>query len=270
MTDAPFLTKDSLRGGRGPVYLQLSRHIGDRIVAGALRPGDSLPSERDIATMSGLSRVTVRKAMQTLVAAGQVFQRRGSGTFVASTVTRIEQSLSQLTSFSQDMARRGMSARSVWISRAIHTPTPDEMMALGLGTQDRVARLERVRVADDVPLAIERAVLSTSVLPDPTVVEQSLYAVLETRGMRPVRALQRISAANVGKRDAELLQVAEGAAVLRIERVSFLASGRVVEVTRSVYRGDAYDFAAELQVSPASEASPSQPSNSPANTRVGA
>jgi GntR family transcriptional regulator len=139
------------------------------------------------------------------------------------------------------------------MSRAIHTPTPDEMLALGLGAQDRVARLERVRVADDVPLAIERAVLSTLVLPDPTMVEQSLYAVLETRGMRPVRALQRISAANVGARDADLLQVAEGAAVLRIERVSYLASGRVVEVTRSVYRGDAYDFAAELQIGPAQD-----------------
>lgn len=256
MTDAPFLTKDSLRGGRGPIYLQLGRHISDRIAAGRLRPGDSLPSERDIARMTGLSRVTVRKAMQTLVAAGQLVQRRGSGTFVASSVTRIEQSLSQLTSFTQDMARRGMAARSVWISREIHTPTPDEMMALGLGAQDRVARLERVRVADEVPLAIERAALSTEVLPDPTMVSQSLYAVLEARGMRPVRALQRISAANVGPRDAELLDLPEGAAVLRIERISYLASGRVVEMTRSIYRGDAYDFAAELQIAPARNETP--------------
>ena len=266
MTDAPFITKNSLKGGSGPVYLQLSRHITDRIAAGDLRPGDSLPSERDIATMTGLSRVTVRKALQTLVEAGQVFQRRGSGTFVAPPVTRIEQSLSQLTSFSQDMARRGMTARSVWISRAIHTPTPDEMMALGLGAQDSVARLERVRVADDMPLAIERAVLSSAVLPVPTVVEQSLYAVLETLGMRPVRALQRISAANVGARDAKLLQVAEGVAVLRIERVSYLATGRVVEVTRSIYRGDAYDFAAELRIGPPQEDLPA----GEAQTHVGA
>ena len=256
MTDAPFLSKDALRGGRGPVYLQLGRHIADRIAAGRLQPGDSLPSERDIAAMTGLSRVTVRKAMQTLVAAGQLVQRRGSGTFVAATAPRIEQSLSQLTSFSQDMARRGMAARSVWLSRAIHTPTPDEMMALGLGAQDRVARLERVRVADGVPLAIERAALSTAVLPDPMAVTQSLYAVLETRGMRPVRAVQRISAANVAAPDAALLDLPEGAAVLRIERVSYLASGRVVEVTRSIYRGDAYDFAAELQIAPTRDDTP--------------
>ena len=73
-------------------------------------------------------------------------------------------------------------------------------------------------------------------------------ALLAARGLKPVRAVQRISAANLGARDAELLGVPAGAAGLRIERVSYLASGRVVEFTRSLYRGDAYDFAAELQI----------------------
>ena len=79
-------------------------------------------------------------------------------------------------------------------------------------------------------------------------VETSLYAVLAARGLRPVRAVQRISAANLGARDAALLEVPTGAAGLRIERISYLAGGRVVEFTRSLYRGDAYDFAAELQI----------------------
>jgi GntR family transcriptional regulator, N-acetylglucosamine utilization regulator len=79
-------------------------------------------------------------------------------------------------------------------------------------------------------------------------VADSLYAVLAERGLRPVRAVQRISAANLGPRDAGLLEVPIGAAGLRIERVSYLPSGRVVEFTRSLYRGDAYDFAAELQI----------------------
>ena len=96
--------------------------------------------------------------------------------------------------------------------------------------------------------AIERASLSTAILPDPMAVETSLYAVLAERGLRPVRAVQRISAANLGPRDADLLEAPVGAAGLRIERVSYLASGRVVEFTRSIYRGDAYDFAAELHI----------------------
>ena len=106
---------------------------------------------------------------------------------------------------------------------------------------------------DGVPLAIERASLPGPILPDPEAVTGSLYAVLEARGCRPVRAVQRISAANLGPRDAELLGVAPGVAGLRIERVSYLPSGRVVEFTRSLYRGDAYDFAAELQIGPEDE-----------------
>lgn len=240
----------------GPLYLQLSRRIAGEIASGALVPGEGLPPERELASLTGLSRVTVRKAVQSLVRSGQLVRRRGSGTFVAPKVERLEQALSILTSFSEDMARRGKAARSVWLSRAIHAPTPEEMMVLGLNGQTLVSRLERVRLADGVPLAIERAALSSEILPDPMVVEGSLYAVLAARGSRPTRAVQRISAANLGGRDAELLEVPVGAAALRIERISYLASGRVVEFTRSIYRGDAYDFAAELRIPAEGEEEP--------------
>ncbi|TKA95114.1 GntR family transcriptional regulator [Cereibacter changlensis] len=234
--------------GAGPLYLQLQRRIAEAIASGRLAPGDSLPPERDMATMTGLSRVTVRKAVQALVLSGQLVQRRGSGTFVAHKVEKLEQALSLLTSFTEDMQRRGRTVVSVWLSRAVHSPSPEEVMALGLGADDRVARLARVRRSDGIPLAIERASLSTAFLPDPAVVETSLYGVLEARGLRPTRAVQRISAANLGPRDAELLEVAEGVAGLKIERVSYLPSGQVIEFTRSLYRGDAYDFAVELKL----------------------
>lgn len=236
--------------GAGPLYLQLQKRIADAIGTGRLAPGDSLPPERDMATLTGLSRVTVRKAVRALVLSGQLLQRRGSGTFVAPKVQRLEQALSLLTSFTEDMARRGRSVDSVWLSRALHAPAPEEVMALGLGANDRVARLERVRCSDGVPLAIERAAISSAFLPDPYAVTSSLYALLQTRGLRPVRAVQRISAANLGARDAGLLDVAEGSAGLRIERVGYLPSGQVIEFTRSVYRGDAYDFAVELRLAP--------------------
>jgi GntR family transcriptional regulator len=236
--------------GGGPLYLQLQRRIGGAIAEGRLKPGDSLPPERDMAAMTGLSRVTIRKAVQALVATGALTQRRGSGTFVAPRVERLEQALSLLTSFTEDMARRGRAVESRWISRAIAAPAPEEVMALGLRAGDMVARLDRVRTSDGVPLAIERASIPLWALPDPAMVDTSLYATLQARGMRPVRAVQRISAANLSPRDADLLGVAPGAAGLRIERVGHLASGRVVELTRSLYRGDAYDFAVELTLAP--------------------
>jgi GntR family transcriptional regulator len=237
----------------GPLYLQLQRRIMDEIASGQLLPGDSLPAEREMAIQTGLSRVTVRKAIRTLVGMGQLLQRHGSGTFVAAKVERLEQALSLLTSFTEDMARRGRSVESVWLERALHRPAPEEVMALGLSTDEMVARLERVRQSDGVPLAIERASLSASTLPNPEAVSTSLYAALESRGLRPIRAVQRISAANLGQLDAGLLGIAPGSAGLKIERISYLASGRVVEFTRSLYRGDAYDFAVELKLAPLGE-----------------
>lgn len=241
-------------GGGAPLYLQLRKTIEDAVRSGAVRPGDALPSERDIAAKADVSRVTVRKAVRDLVNDGVLVQRHGSGTFVAARPERVEQSLSRLTSFTDDMARRGKSVRSVWLDRGIHAPSPDEMMALGLSARDLVTRIDRLRIADDRPLAIERASLSAALLPDPAGVEGSLYACLEREGVHPVRAVQRISAANLGEGDATLLGVPVGAAGLRIERISYLASGRTVEFTRSIYRGDAYDFVAELRLGDPDEA----------------
>ena len=255
MTDeALFLSlKDAAQSG-APLYLRLRKSIEDAVRSGQIGPGDALPSERDIAIRADVSRVTVRKAVQDLVRGGILVQRHGSGTFVAPRVGRVEQSLSRLTSFTEDMARRGMSVRSTLIERGLFQPSPDEMMKLGLSADEKVARVSRLRIADDTPLAIERASLSATVLPDPGAVGASLYAALERTGNRPVRAVQRISAANLGEVDAGLLDVAAGSASLNIERISYLASGRVVEFTRSIYRADAYDFVVELRLAGDGEA----------------
>jgi GntR family transcriptional regulator len=104
-------------------------------------------------------------------------------------------------------------------------------------------------------MAIERAALSIHVLPNPELVTLSLYAVLAESGNRPVRAIQRISAAILKENDAKLLQVPAGSASLNIERISYLESGKVIEFTRSIYRADAYEFVAELKLGESSEIS---------------
>ncbi|WP_189427258.1 GntR family transcriptional regulator [Devosia pacifica] len=232
----------------GPLYLQLKRWLEDAIANGGIKPGDALPSERDLALRVDVSRVTVRKAVQQLVQDGLLVQRHGSGTFVATPAPRVEQSLSQLTSFTEDMARRGMAVRSQWLDRGVYPPSPQETMVLGLTAGEQVSRIARLRLSQETPLAIERASLSTQILPDPAAVRDSLYACLEQAGSRPIRAIQRIRAANLEADEAALLGVAPGAAGLYIERVSYLANGRVAELTRSTYRGDAYDFVAELRL----------------------
>lgn len=232
----------------GPLYLQLKRWIEDAIYRGALQPGDALPSERDLAIKVDVSRVTVRKAVLQLVQDGVLVQRHGSGTFVAPLPPRVEQSLSELTSFTDDMARRGMSVSAQWLDRGLYFPSPEETVILGLTAGERVARISRLRLTGDTPLAIERASLSAAILPEPKVLTDSLYRLLEKSGNRPVRAIQRIRAAILSGADADLLRVPVGSAGLNIERTSYLASGRVIEFTRSIYRGDTYDFVAELRI----------------------
>jgi len=237
-----------LTPGGGPLYLQLRKRIEQAIDSGQLPPDTPLPPEREIAAITNLSRVTVRKAVEPLVESGQIVQRRGSGSFVAPRVARVEQSLSRLTSFTEDMARRGRNVTSIWLERGLFMPSPHETMTLGLSSEASVARLARLRSSDGTPLAIERAALPSDILPNPLVVETSLYEVLGQLGKRPVRAVQRISAANLGADDATLLDVEEGMAGLKIERISYLPSGQVVELTHSLYRADLYDFVAELQI----------------------
>jgi GntR family transcriptional regulator len=248
LADSAFAADPILSPRGGPLYLQLQRWIEDAVQRGLVRPGDALPSERDLAAKADVSRVTVRKAVQHLVRDGVLIQRHGSGTYVAPHSARVEQSLSHLTSFTEDMARRGMAVRANWLDRGLYAPSPKETVTLGLSAGEPVARIARLRLSGETPLAIERASLPSTILPDPEAIETSLYVHLSRSGNRPVRAIQRIRAANLGADDARLLEVAPGAASLNIERISYLASGRVVEFTRSIYRGDTYDFVAELRL----------------------
>ncbi|MEM9247605.1 MAG: GntR family transcriptional regulator [Pseudomonadota bacterium] len=249
MTTVDFLRPESwLVPEGGPRYVQLRRRLIEGIETGILPPNTSLPPEREMAEITDLSRVTIRKALEELVREGVIEQRQGSGSFIREQVERVEQSLSRLTSFSEDMASRGMQTTSKWLERGIFEPSDEEVAVLGLGKDEQVARIYRLREADGHPLALERAALPLDILPNPTQITTSLYKVLEGAGRRPVRAMQKISAINLEAREAKLLSVHEGAAGLRIKRVSYLADGRVAEMTRSLYRGDTYDFVAELRL----------------------
>jgi GntR family transcriptional regulator len=231
-----------------PLYHKLKKLVTEAIAQGRLANDEAIPAERDLARMLGISRVTVRKAFADLVAEGVLVQRQGSGTFVAPKAQRIEQPLSRLTSFTEDMRSRGIKTVADWLDRSTGLPTPEESLVLALSPGERVSRLHRLRRADGKPLAIERASIPHRFLPDPDLVGTSLYAALEERGLRPVRALQRLHAVALTESEAELLDLPVGSPALFIQRVSYLPDGRIVEFTRSHYRGDSYDFVAELHL----------------------
>jgi GntR family transcriptional regulator len=242
--------------GPTPLYLRLRKLVRDAVTAGQLPEAEALPGERDLAELLGVSRVTVRKAIEGLVDEGVLVHRRGSGTYVAPRHQRIEQPLSRLTSFTQDMQSRGLDTDSTWLDRSVGLPSPEEAMVLALSPGEEVSRFHRLRRAGGLPLAIELAVVPRRFVPDPGEVETSLYAALGRRGVRPVRALQRLQATALPPFEAEQLGLPEGSPALFIRRVSYLPDGRVVEFTRSHYRGDAYDFVAELTVAPPAEQAP--------------
>jgi GntR family transcriptional regulator len=228
-----------------PLYQQLQRALRQAIETRVLGPDDALPAERDLATEFSVSRITVRKAIDGLVNEGMLVRRQGSGTFVCA---RVEKNFSKLTSFSEDMRARGRNPHSVWLRRSEGTVTPEEALTLRSSPGTPVYRFNRIRFADDAPMCLEYATILASCLPSLDAVESSLYEALERAGSRPVRALQRLRAVLFTAEQAELLQAKEKDAGLLVERLGFLKDGRAAEFTQSYYRGDIYDFVAELSV----------------------
>ncbi len=229
-----------------PLYQQLQRALREGIERGVLGPDDALPAERDLATEFLVSRITVRKAIDGLVQEGLLVRRQGSGTFV---VARVEKNFSKLTSFSEDMRARGRIPRSVWLQRSAGTVSPEESLTLRSSPGTPVFRFHRIRFANDAPMSLEYATVLASCLPSLDAVESSLYEALERVGNRPVRALQRLRAVLLTGEQAKLLQAKEKDAGLLVERLGFLRDGSAAEFTQSYYRGDTYDFVAELSMS---------------------
>ncbi|HUY84030.1 MAG TPA: GntR family transcriptional regulator, partial [Steroidobacteraceae bacterium] len=230
-----------------PLYRELQRALRRAIDNRILGPDDALPAERDLAADFAVSRITVRKALAGLVADGLLVRRQGSGNFVSA---RVEKNFAKLTSFSEDMRARGRTPRSVWLKRAAGTVTPEESLALSLSPGTPVFRFNRIRYADDAPMALEYATILASALPGLEAVDTSLYEALEKAGQRPVRALQRLRAVLLTGDQAELLNAGAGDPGLLVERLGSLRDGRAVEFTQSYYRGDTYDFVAELSTLP--------------------
>lgn len=230
--------------GQGALYLRLAAALSRAIAAGLLADGAALPSERGLVDGLGLSRVTVRAALDRLDAQGLVQRRQGARSVVRSRVEKTP----ELASFSEEMQARGRVPSSLWIARTRAPAELFESMALGLEPGAEVARLSRVRLADDVPVAVEVAAVPASLLPDPEAVGASLYALLRARGHVPHHGFQRVRAELASAEDAARLGLVPGAPVLAFERRAFLADGRALEVTRTRYSGAAYEFSTRLNL----------------------
>ena len=244
MTPGETLTFEPDPRDSSPIYMQLARKLAQLIREGHYKPDEALPSERLLAETLNVSRVTARSAIDQLVSQGLIVRKRGSGNYIA---PMLEQPLSQLTSFSEELLRRGYTPSSRWLERKIDVAMTDEQLSLGLSTGEKVVRLERLRLADNVIMAYEVSVLPQSIVADPMLIGNSLYEYLDSVQQTPVRALQHIRALNAQPRLAEQLGIPDRQAVLFITRIGYLESGQAVELTHSYCRSDYYDFVAEMR-----------------------
>ena len=168
-----------------PLYMQIARKLSEDVRNGRYQVDQALPSERTLSELLDVSRVTARKAIDQLVEQGLVVRRRGSGNYIA---PRIEQPLSNLSSFSEQLQQRGYRPGSRWLKRDVVLASSEEQLSLGLPQNTKVARLERLRLADDVVMAYEVSVLPFSVVPDPDAMGDSQYEYLSSIKKAPVRA----------------------------------------------------------------------------------
>lgn len=231
----------------GSLYTQLSRSLSQAIHEGILEDGDFLLPQRELAEQLGVSRVTIRKAVESLVQEGLLMQRQGAGTMVTRGEKQlIHKNLAVLNSFTEDMELRGMVPTSTWVSRETTQASPKEAMALNLSPGGLVSRFTRIRHASDTPMAYEIASVPAYIIADANAVGDSLYSFLDEKKARPVRALQTMTATNADKVVADFLNIVPNDAVLYIERQGFAINDSPIEFTRSWYRGDIYDFVTEL------------------------
>lgn len=221
-----------------PRYEEIEAWLREQVFAGA--PGDPLPSEAELASRFGVSRMTARQAVQNLAGEGLVNRQRGSGTYIAP--RPFHRHSGPLMNFTSDMHRRGKTASSRLLGAQMSDATEADVQALRLGFGSRVVAISRLRLADGVPLAIDHARLPAecaSVLAE-DLEQGSLHEALRKLGREPADALTWISARSAKVAEARLLEIPSRSPLLIERRIISDTEDRPLEHTESAYVAGRY------------------------------
>jgi DNA-binding GntR family transcriptional regulator len=233
-----------------PLYYQIAQQLEEAIRTGTLSPGERLENEVDLADRFGLSRPTVRQAIQELVRKGMLVRKRGVGTQVVQGLSG-DGSFTRpvaLSSLYDDLARTGRKPHTEVLSHAFEPADPKVAAALGIREGSDVVRVERLRWAGDEPLALMCNWLPTGLASytSEELVTHGLYELLRRSGVHIRIATQRIGARAAGLSEAKLLHERKGAPLLTMERTAYDDSGRAVEFGSHAYRAQTYSFEVTL------------------------
>jgi DNA-binding GntR family transcriptional regulator len=233
------------RSSSVPLYFQVAEQIESAISDGRLSPGDRIANEVALADRLGLSRPTVRQAIQSLVDKGLLVRKRGVGTQVVNVPIR---RTVELTSLYDDLTRTGMRPATRVLELSLVEPEEHVTQRLNLSPGAKAWRLERLRVVQDEPLALMCNVVPERVTDLSTVDLETtgLYELFRAQGVHLRVAHQVIGARTVDSREAKLLGCRKGDPVLTMERTSYDDQGRAVEYGLHLYRPDRYAYETTL------------------------
>jgi GntR family transcriptional regulator len=228
-----------------PLYAQVREHL-EREIRSDMQPGDLLPGEPELQRRFGVSRITVRRALDELVHAGLVVRERGRGTFVRE--PQITQELTRLMSWTVAMRELGHEPRTLRCDIDEVVPAAAIGELLGVGSQ-KVVRVRRVRAAGDEPAASMTnylpADLGAGILQD-GLFEGSLYATLAARGVFPASAMDRVEARTATAQEARDLAMKRGDVVLQLTRTSLDAADKALYVAVVVNRARNYSYSVRV------------------------
>ena len=237
-----------LKSGPLPRYYQLKEIIREKVVDGQWQPGSQIPSERELCEQYGISRMTARQSITELVNEGYLYRQQGTGTFVAQ--PKITQQLIQLTGFTEDMQARERRPTTRVLTTEMWPSDQNVAVKLRVKAGQRLFRVQRLRLADGAPLALETSLINfmgCEKLMDEDLEKFSLYNLLETKyGVPPLEAEQELEAGLAQAEDAAVLKIAAGGPVLYIRRTTYTERSQPLEYVQSVYRGDKYRFYTRL------------------------
>lgn len=219
-----------------PAYKQIQNAIRRRIDAGQLKPGNPVPSERELARLHKVSLMTARHALSEMARDGIVERRHGAGTFVAP--PRVQ--FNKLLGYSEQMASLGLTAHSRVVTCGVVTREQEIAARLGLAPTSRLGKLERVRLAGNEPVALETCYWAADEFPklvDAPLDHVSLFGVLEREfGVELAYSDEEIDATDADQRLADLLEIPRGSSLLRIRQLIFSTKGRATVYAVGFYR----------------------------------
>jgi GntR family transcriptional regulator len=236
------------RASKLPLHHQLYDLLRGKIRSGEWIEGQMIPTEPEMIIQYGVSRIVIRQVLNRLVNEGLIFRQQGRGSFVAE--RRLEEGLSRIISFTEDMRQRGLTPKTRVLFKGLVPAAEDIAEHLGIQAGDELARLERLRLANDEPMSIEESYLVHSYFPGVLNEDFALVPLRQSLhqnfGVRITRARQVIRAVQATSEEARLLTTRRKSPLLLIERISFSEQNLPVEFLRIYYRGDRYSLYNDL------------------------